>query len=65
MAIQNLVVYVGLFRRAHFSAFLWSPYLWLILGRLFWLRRYWALCFVYCGYCGTQFRRYDGLQLNF
>ena len=65
LAIQNLVVCVGLFRRARLSAFLWSPYSWLILGRVFWLRRYWALCFVYCGYCGSQFRRYDGLQLNF
>ena len=30
-----------------FPALLWSPYPWLILGRLFWLRRYWALCYVY------------------
>ena len=27
-------------------ALLWPPYLWLILGRLFWLRRYWASCCV-------------------
>ena len=35
MAIQNLVVYVGLFRRAHFPPFFRLPYLGLILGRLF------------------------------